>query len=243
MEEGRVQNLKLEEQLSDFTKMFNDLDEEDGRKAQLAINLLLFRRGVVDGSYEQDANLYNFLNANFNLIDSYLNIMGLSLRSDDAFRIAWVDVKSAEEGSYYSPFTRRPMSGNQLILLGVLQKRFATKDSSQNIGIEDSSAVLLTEKDIISDMFLYMKNSDDEGKKKDDAISCINMFCNELGLLRLIWRNRELSDGTVSKVYKVSPFIGYQFNTTDMDALIASVKNASVDDMNTEEEMNDEESV
>ena len=224
MEEGRVQNLKFIEQMQEVGKLFDELSEEDYRKAGLAINILLYRRGVVDGSYEQDAELYRFLEVNRNLIDAYISVQGLTLAFDSAFRIAWVELK--DDNELYVPFTKRPMNATQLILLAVLQKRFATKDSSQTIGIEDTSAVLLTENDIIKDMYVYMQDADDEGKKYDKAAAAINMFCSELGLLRLIWQDKELTDGSSSKVYRVSPVIGYKFDVNEMDRLIASVKEA-----------------
>ena len=243
MEERQLQNLKLEEQVDDLTGIFNNLDEEDSKKVLLAINLLLFTKGVVDGSFETDEKLYHFIKNNSNLIDKYLELMGLSLYMNDDYRIAWVDVKSSEEGFSYSPYIRRPMSANQLILLGVLHKRFSTKDSSSTIGIEDPTSVLLTEVDILKDMIPYMKESDNDAKKRDNALSAIKVFCNELGLLRLMWNNRELTDGTVSKVYRISPFIGCQFNIEEMNKIIASVKVANeVEDTEeeTEEEMENE---
>ena len=222
MEKEQVQDL------TDFEKLniaFNKLNDDDFRKVQLAINLLLFKRGVIDGSFESDNELYRFVVAHFEEINSYFNVMGLRLMLDTTFLLAWVDLVATEE-RVYSPFSICSMNANQLILLAVLQKRFATKNSSENLGIEDSFGVLLTEFDIVHDMYLYMKDSDDEVKKYKDAVSAIKLFCDDLGLLRLIWEDRVFSDGSSGKVYRVSPFIGHQFNAEEMDTLISSVRSS-----------------
>ena len=238
MEEGRLQDVNpVKEHIENLNIFFNELDDSDFKKAQCAINMLLFKKGVVDGSIGQEEDLYHFLIANFDSINSYLETMGLRLMSDTAFHLVWTDVISTEEGRLYSPFQQRPMSANQLILLAVLQKRFATKSSSKDIGIEDAVNVLLTEQDIIKDMYDYMKSSDDDWQKNKDALAAIKFFCDELGILKLFWEDRILSDGSKSKVYRVSPFIGHQFGVDEMDKLIASVKEFTA----KEEPMQDEE--
>ena len=226
MEEGRVPSVNsFSDKVNNTITDFFNLDPDDQHKGQHALNLLLFKKGIVDGTYGQEVELYDFLLVNYYVIDEYLKILGLHLMVDDTYKLAWVDILSEEDGRAYSPFSVKAMSANHLILLAVLQKRFATKSSSESIDMDkDSTSVLVTEQDIIKDMYLYMgKYTNDEKQKYKDAISAIVLFKNELGLLRLVWENQALSDGSVGNVYRINPWIAVQYNAEKINSYLESV--------------------
>lgn len=225
MEEGRVRD--IEENIADVTAKFNSLDNDDTEKMALCLNMLVFRLGYIDGTYGPDAELYRFVMDNYDDIDRYLYFLGLRLLSDDITRQVWISHVAEEEGRLYAPFPVRAMTGAQMVLLAILQKRLAAGASTDNTGADASTGVLLSEADILEDMFPYIPGREDEKYKRDTAIAAVRRFCNELGLLRLVSDNLLQPDGTYSKVYRISPFIQHQFDVVEMERLLDSIGKAA----------------
>lgn len=204
--------------MDEVLKTFGSLDSDDLKKMALCLNILVFRTGFVDGTYEPDAELYRFVQQNYNDIDNYLRYLGLKLLSDTDSRQVWIDLAEDADGGLYAPFASQPMNSTQIMLLCVLQKRLATGTSSRETGNRISSGVLLTETDILQDMFPYLRKGDDK-YKKDVCIAAINRFTNDLGLLRIVARRFPVADGQYDTVYRASPFIQHHFHAGEMDRI------------------------
>jgi hypothetical protein len=210
-------------EMDNFLKEFDQLDENDFLKMQRCINWLMFRRGIVDGTYEPETTMYYYIVSHNELISRYLKVAGLRLRVDTENMQVWFDELPEDEGGGYSPFTASRMNGNHIILLSVLQKRLATRASSKDIGLEFPNGVYLTEQDILQDMSYYMESRTDEKRRYLDAKAAINTFSKDLGILRVVLDNVRLPDGTECPVYKVSPFIEHQFDVDKVEDLLKKV--------------------
>lgn len=213
MGERRFQDLTP---LDEVLKIFGEMDADDAEKMALCLNILVFRTGFVDGTYEPDAELYRFIDQNFNDIDQYLRYLGLKLYSDSDTRQVWIDI--TDEGHTYVPFSKQPMNTTQIILLCVLQKRIATNSSSREIGTGVSTGVLLTETDILKEMFPYIRKKDDK-QKRDTCIAAIHRFTNDLGLLRVVAERFPVGNGVYDTVYRVSPYIQHNFDAAELDRI------------------------
>ena len=219
MEERQIQNLK-QSTFQDVIKQFNNLDDDDIRKMALCLNTLLYRTGSVDGTYEAEAELYRFAMLHLEDINRYLYFIGLQLLSDTITKQAWIAPAVIDDGGLFSAFPVKDMNGSQMILLAVLQKRLASGTSSDDTGADSFTGILLTEADIMKDMFPYITGNEDEKTKRAIAMAAINKFVDPLGLLRVVSKNLLLSDGTYSTVYRVNPFIQHQFDIVEMDKLM-----------------------
>lgn len=218
MDEKFVSDLKT---LSEMVCEFNNLDEEDATKMSKCLQILLFRVGFIDGTYAQDADLYRYIINNYNTIDSFLYYLGLRLMSDSVTNQIWIAQIPEDEERKYTPFKMESMNGTQMLLLAILQKHLATGTSSEDTGADSTTGVLLTEKDILKEIFPFIVDTDDEKSKRKTAIAAINRFVCDFGLLRLITNKILLSDGSFSAVYRISPFVQHQFDIVEMDRLLA----------------------
>lgn len=223
MEERQVQSVETNT-FQDTIREFANLDEEDMAKMAKCMNILLYQTGFVDGTYEPEAPLYRFIMANYNDIDKYLYFIGLRLLSDTITKQVWIAPANPTDGGLFSPFQVKVMNGSQMVLLAVLQKRLATGASSEDTGADVSTGVLLTEADIMKDMFPYITGKEDEKSKRAYAIAAINKFVEPLGLLRVVSHDFLLADGSYSTVYRVSPFIQHQFDIVEMDKLMEALQ-------------------
>lgn len=218
MDEKFVSDLKT---LSELVCEFNNLDEEDATKMSKCLQILLFRVGFIDGTYAQDADLYRYIINNYNTIDAFLYYLGLRLMSDSVTNQIWIAQIPEDEERKYTPFKMESMNGTQMLLLAILQKHLATGTSSEDTGADSATGVLLTEKDILKEIFPFIVDTDDEKSKRKTVIAAINRFVCDFGLLRLITNKLLLSDGSFSAVYRISPFVQHQFDIVEMDRLLA----------------------
>ena len=234
MEEKQLQDMmdELTEEVDTIYMKLDSLSLSEYKKAQIAVRLLLFRKGVIDRFFPEETGMYNIVKDNFDAVDRLINFFGFRLRLDDRAGLLWVE-PMPDEDCDFNPCTVTAMSANQLVLLCVLLKRLATDDSSQNVNSDSSGSLLLTEQDIISDMFPYMSDTDDEGKKRRDVLASINMFRKELGLLRLVKEARPNEDS--GNVYRVSPYIAYRFNLDTVESIIKAVEEESREPEGTED--------
>lgn len=228
MEERQVQDM-TEPGFDDVIRRFADFDEEDANTMASCMRLLLYRMGAIDGTYAPEAALYRFVMSHYNDIDRYLYFIGLRLMSDSITKQVWIAPASVEDGGLFVVFTTGYMSGAQMVLLAVLQKRLAAGSSSEETGADSTTGVLLTEADILKDMFPYIPGVDDEKRKRAYAIAAINKFVDTLGLLRVVSRNLLMSDGTYSNVYRVSPLVQHRFDVVEMDKLLEAAKELAPD--------------
>ena len=228
METGQLQDVNqvvnvFEDRLTRWRSFSNGLDEDDYKAVQYAIMTLLYKKGFVDGTLIEEYGFYRVVDKFSKEINEYINMQGMCLHIDDDNKLIWAEM--LPEFELCTPYSKRFMSANHLILLSVLLQRYLADNSTKDIIGNNISGVLVSEKDIVTDMLPYMKNSDDNAKRYKDAVSAINFFCTELGLLKLIWTNNsQNTDGSASKVYRISPYIGIKFNVVEMDRLIETVK-------------------
>lgn len=220
MEERQVQDLT---RMQEIVQSFYQLDDDSFEKMQICLNQLLFRRGLLDGTFEMDADMYHFVLLHRDLINEYLSIVGLCVLFDTEQMQLWVDLIPKMDGRVCTPFTVSSMNGNQVILLAVLQKRLAERDSSTDIGLENLQGVYVTERDILKDMYPYMNNTQDEKRRRDDALAAVNRFVRDLGILRLIHSNLLLKDGSRSNLYRISQFIENQFDVDKLSEILEVV--------------------
>lgn len=223
MEERQIQDVETSS-FQEIIKQFANMDDDDMVKMANCLNILLYKAGFIDGTYEPEAPLYRFIIANYNDIDRYLYFIGLRLLSDTITKQVWIAPAVVTDGGLFSAFPVRDMNGSQMILLAVLQKRLATGTSSEDTGADISTGILVTEADIMKDMFPYITGKEDEKNKRAIVIAAINKFVDPLGLLRVVSRNLLLADGTYNTVYRVSPFIQHQFDIVEMDKLIEALQ-------------------
>ena len=221
-EERFESSLDVENNSQNALAKINQMEPDDYLTAQRVVNELLYKRGVLDSSLRSEYDLYRFAQINFTAIDNYLHFQGLKLVLNPDWQLIYTDISDDESG--YSPFAKTAFSGNQLILLCVLHKRLATRESSKFLGVDTDNSVLLSQSDIVTEMMPFMNSNQPDYRKKADAVAAINYFTNQLGLLRLLWQDRQFTDGTVANVYRVSPYISCKFGPDQIDKFIGWIK-------------------